>query len=394
MDKMRRPRKTLPVCVLALVVFLFTNCKKEEETIIQSPDPLPNEIVGQYLRIDLNNLPAYASPDYPVHYDANVLANDNAPGINQVTDEGATLGRVIFYDKNMSLNNAVSCASCHNQALGFTDDKILSEGFLGGSTGKHSMRLANTNFYAGEKMFWDKRAEDLEAQTTLPIQDPTEMGFDATAGGIDSLIRKMESLAYYPVLFEYVFGTPEITEERMQRALSQFIRSMVSAGSKFDDGFAQVFNPAQPGAGVGNPFPNFTQQENMGKQLFLAPPNQGGAACAGCHQPPAFALDANSRNNGLIANGTVIFKSPSLKNVAVAGRYMHDGRFATLEEVADHYNSGIQAGPTLDNRLRQPNGQPLRLNLTPVEKSALVAFLHTLTDHSLLSDVKFSDPFK
>ena len=135
----------------------------------------------------------------------------------------------------------------------------------------------------------------------------------------------------------------------------------------------------------------------MGKQLYFTPPPQGGAGCAGCHNGTTFALAANSQNNGLDADETIIFKSPSLKNIAVTGPYMHDGRFATLEEVVEHYNSGIQMGPTLDNRLRvpTPNGQqPLRLNLSQAEKDALVAFLKTLTDEALLGDEKFSDPFK
>jgi cytochrome c peroxidase len=390
--------KKTPFLLLALMAILAlslaSGCQADDEPTPTTPDLMANEIVQQYLNIDLNAPPNYASPAYPTHYDANIRATDNAPSLNPVTDRGALLGRVIFYDRMMSLNNTVACASCHVQAKGFTDDKVLSLGFMGGETGQHSMRLANANFYAGETMFWNKRARDLEEQSTMPIKDHTEMGFDAAAGGIDSLIRKMKRLSYYPALFDYAFGSPDITEERMQRALAQFVRSMVSTGSKFDQGFAQVFNTALPGAGVGQAFPNFTAQENLGKQLFLLPPNQGGAACAGCHAPPTFALAANSLSNGLDAGETVIFKSPSLKNIAVVGPYMHDGRLANLQQVIDHYNNGIQAGPALDNRLRTPNGQPLRLNLSQEQKDALAAFLQTLTDNDLLTDPKFGDPFK
>ncbi|MBK8968421.1 MAG: cytochrome c peroxidase [Saprospiraceae bacterium] len=375
-----------------LSALLFFACKKDEPAPTTPPDA--NTILGKYLNLNLDALPEYAQINYPVHYNPGVLADDNAPSINQVTNSGATLGRVLFYDKNLSRNNTVACASCHDQAKGFTDDLVLSEGFDGGLTGAHSMRLANANFYAGERMFWDKRARDLEEQSTQPIKDHTEMGFDASAGGIDSLIRKLQKLEYYPILFEQAFGSPEISEEKMQRALAQFIRSMVSTDSKFDQGYAQVFNPNAPGGGIGAPFPNFTQQENQGKMLFTAPPNNGGAGCAGCHQPPTFALGANSLSNGLDAGETIIFKAPSLKNIAVAGPYMHDGRFATLAEVVEHYNSGILDGPALDNRLRGPNGQPLRLNLNDAQKQAIVAFLNTLTDNSLLVEARFSDPFK
>ncbi|MAT54146.1 MAG: cytochrome-c peroxidase [Saprospirales bacterium] len=380
-----------------VILILFSQCKDHEVIIDDLPPLTSNEIISQYLDIDLENLDNYANPDYPIHYDENILQNDNAPSINKVTDAGATLGRVLFYDVNLSLNNTVACASCHKQELGFTDDRKLSLGFLGGETGRHSMRLANANFYTGERMFWDKRALDIEDQSTMPIKDHVEMGFDDSAGGIDSLLRKLSQLEYYPILFKEAFGTEIITENGIKMALAQFIRSMVSTGSKFDKGFAQAYNPALPGRGINQPFPNFTQEENMGKQLYFTPPPQGGAGCAGCHNGTTFALAANSQNNGLDADETIIFKSPSLKNIAVTGPYMHDGRFATLEEVVEHYNSGIQMGPTLDNRLRvpTPNGQqPLRLNLSQAEKDALVAFLKTLTDEALLGDEKFSDPFK
>lgn len=389
------PLSTLLISFAILI--LFSQCKDHDAIIDDLPPLTSNEIISQYLDIDLENLDNYANPDYPVHYDENILQNDNAPSINKVTDAGATLGRVLFYDVNLSLNNTVACASCHKQELGFTDDRKLSLGFLGGETGRHSMRLANANFYTGERMFWDKRALDIEDQSTMPIKDHVEMGFDDSAGGIDSLLRKLSQLEYYPILFKEAFGTEIITENGIKMALAQFIRSMVSTGSKFDEGFAQAYNPALPGRGINQPFPNFTQEENMGKQLYFTPPPQGGAGCVGCHNGTTFALAANSQNNGLDADETIIFKSPSLKNIAVTGPYMHDGRFATLEEVVEHYNSGIQMGPTLDNRLRvpTPNGQqPLRLNLSQAEKDALVAFLKTLTDEALLGDEKFSDPFK
>ncbi|OYU14643.1 MAG: hypothetical protein CFE37_09930 [Alphaproteobacteria bacterium PA4] len=122
--------------------------------------------------------------------------------------------------------------------------------------------------------------------------------------------------------------------------------------------------------------------------------NAGGAGCSACHQPPTFALAANSDSNGLDAGETVIFKSPSLKNVGVSRAFMHDGRFATLLQVVEHYNSGVQAGPALDNRLRGPGGAPQRLGLSDADKAALVAFMETLTDTTLNSDPKFGNPFR
>jgi cytochrome c peroxidase len=356
------------------------------------PDPFAG--VKEYTTIDVNNLPNYANPAFPVHYDANILGQNNTPANNQVSDKGATLGRVLFYDKRLSINDTVSCASCHQQDIGFTDGKQFSTGFNGGATTAHGMRLGNIRFYTGLVAFWDKRAASVEAQATQPIQNEIEMGFDSAHGGFGAVTAKMNTLPYYPELFRWVFGDANITEERVQLALAQFERSMVSVNSKFDTGFAQVFNPAAPQRGAGAPFANYTAQEERGKQVFLTPPNAGGAGCVACHSVPTFALAQNSRSNGLDAGETRIFKSPSLKNVAAGGPYMHDGRFATLAQVVEHYNSGIQAGPALDNRLRTPGGQPLRLNLSQADKDALVAFLRTLDDPVLSSDTKFTNPFK
>jgi cytochrome c peroxidase len=368
--------------LLPLLVLLLAACETPtQEVTITDPD------ISQVLSIDLTNLPNY-TPAYPAHYSPGVLNTDNTPAGNPVTDIGATLGRVLFYDKQLSVNGTVSCASCHSQAAGFSDTRVKSVGFEGGLTDVHSMRLTNTRFYAGTSMFWDKRAANLEAQSTQPIQNPVEMGFDAAHGGMGAVVERLNDIAYYPPLFNAVFGDPAITEQRIQRALAQFVRSMVSVNSAFDTGIALT---------GGNPnvdFPNFTAQQNAGKRLFLLPRAAGGVSCALCHQPPTFALVANSLTNGLDMHQTVIFKSPSLKSVALDGAFMHDGRFTTLDQVVRHYSTGVMGGPNLDNRLRVPGGmQPLRLNLSQTQIDALVAFMHTLTDETLRTDAKFSDPF-
>lgn len=352
--------------------------------------------VAGALSLDLGRLPNYASPAWPAHYDAVATGTDNTPASSPVTDAGATLGRVLFYDTRLSINNTISCASCHQQGTGFTDPARFSTGVDGtGTTAAHSMRLLNARFYGPGQAFWDRRAASLEAQATEPIRHPVEMGFDAAHGGVDSLMRKMQGLAYYPELFRFVYGDPGITVDRIQRAVAQYVRSLVSTSSRFDAAFAAVFNPQLPDRGLNQPFPGFTAQENRGKQLFLQPPPQGGAGCAGCHVPPTFALAANARSNGLDAGETRIFKSPSLKSVAVVGPYMHDGRFASLAAVVEHYASGVRNGPALDNRLRGgPDGQPQRLPLTEADKAALVAFMATLTDETIAADPKFSNPFR
>ena len=359
------------------------------ESPVTAPEDVavdPSTLVARNLTVDLDAPLNYAAPAYPAHYDLLIRSRNNTPASNPVTDAGATLGRVLFHDPALSLNRTVTCASCHVQEQGFTDPRRLSRGFQGGETGAHSMRLGNAAYYTGREMFWDRRADDLEEQSLQPVLDPTEMGFTAEVGGVGALLQRLEGLEYYPPLFAWAFGSPEITEARVRQALSQYVRSIVSVGSRFDDGFARVFR-------TGGPVPGLTAEENEGFRLFRSPPADGGAGCAGCHEIPTFALDANSGSNGLDAGETRIFKAPSLKNVAVTGPYMHDGRFATLEEVVDHYDAGVRAGPALDRRLRGPDGSPIRLNLSSENQAAWVAFMRTLTDTGLLSDPRFGDPF-
>ncbi|MCI4667266.1 MAG: T9SS type A sorting domain-containing protein [Bacteroidia bacterium] len=353
--------------------------------------------------IDLNNLINYSNRDIPMY-----VLKDNTPPFNDLTDAGATLGRVLFYDKKLSANNTISCASCHQQEYAFSDPSIASVGLNGGFTGRHAMRLANSRFSDEMAFFWDERAASLEEQTTQPIRDHVEMGFSAINGapGFDSLIRKMGAITYYPQMFELVFGTPEISEERMQQALAQFIRSITSFDSRFDSGFAAVNN-------LGQPFPNFTQQENMGKMLYLQTGAQGGAGCQGCHRAPEFDIAPNSGNNGVIGVigdpatlDLTNVRAPSLRDLVNPagipnGPFMHDGSLATLMDVINHYDS-IAFDPNVNNnldpRLRggtpgqgPPTGQ--NLQLTQDEKDALVAFLMTLTGSDLYSNEIWSDPF-
>lgn len=389
--------KTFLIATLSAILSLFMySCKKA--TVEATPTPSP---------ISLPESPYnYSNPTIPIHLSTNFLLgpgqnaateNDNTPLDNPVTDHGATLGRVLFYDKNLSANQTISCASCHKQDLGFSDDKILSEGFDGGTTRRHSMSLTNAVWYARGRFFWDERAATLEDQVLMPIQDSVEMGMT-----LEEVVLAVENQDFYPALFTNAFGTDEINAERIAMALAQFVRSMVSVSSRYDEGRQAVNSPTTN-------FPNFTASENNGKRLFFLPKQLGGAGCVGCHSTEAFINPDNGpTNNGLDAASTDdlgvyeaipnpaflgTFKVPSLKNIAVSAPYMHDGRFATLGEVIDHYNSGVQNHPTLGIALRDQNGNPQRLNLSEQEKQDLVNFLESLTDESLLSDVRFSDPF-
>ncbi len=343
--------------------------------------------------IDLDNLDNYAGQNVPVY-----ITKDNTPGFNPLTNPGATLGRVLFYDKNLSLNHTISCSSCHQQALAFSDDALVSTGQTGGSTGRHSMRLAYSRFSDEDRFFWDERALSLEDQTSQPIQDFTEMGFSGENGqpGLDSLANRLEAIDYYQTLFTFVYGDPQVTEERIQMALSQFVRSIYSFDSRFDDGLAATGN-------LNAPFPNYTQEENQGKQLFLAPPPAGGAGCQGCHRAPEFDIDPASLNNGIIGvagnpGGLDLTntRAPSLRdlfnpNGEPNGPFMHTGNL-TITQVLNHYNLVPQnpANTNLDQRVSGPGGN---LQLTNQEQDAIIAFLHTLTSSEIYTNARWSDPF-
>jgi len=359
-----------------------------------APEPVTPRSVAELTTIDFANVPDYSHPKLPAYFDRTVAALDNSPPSNPANNRLATLGRVLFYDLRLSTNNRVSCAACHQQQLGFTDSMRFSSGINGGATTDfHVMRLGNLRYWKPGSTFWNRRVTSAEAQASHPLHTLVEMGWGGSAGGFDDLIRKMAATTYYPPLFAWAFGTPTITEPRIQRALAQFVRALISSSSRWDHGYAQVFSPTAPNRALDVDLPNFTAQENRGRHLFMTGVSQGGAGCSSCHVPPTFALAASAHSNGLDAGETRVFKAPSLRSVGLTGPYMHDGRFSTLAEVVAFYDHGIQPGPALDRRLEQ-NGRPQRLALSAGDQSALVAFLMTLNDPVLSTDPRFSNPFR
>jgi cytochrome c peroxidase len=392
---------TLLYCVGLIGV--LASCQPETQT--ETEAPLANQAILETFgnKINPSALPNYANQAVP-----NYIRKDNT-GNNPITDEKAILGRVLFYDKNLSIDNTISCASCHKQALAFSDTTLASLGVQGGVATRHSMRLINSRFATEAKFFWDERAATLEAQVTSPIQDHAEMGFSGQNGrpNLAALLTKLGGIAYYQELFTLAFGSSAVTEPRMQQALAAFIRSIQSFDSKFDVGRATAANDAAP-------FQNFTAQENLGKQLFLTPPVfnpnsvriSGGAGCQGCHAAPEFDIDPNTRNNGVVrriaAGGALDLtntRSPSLRDVVNStggsnGPFMHNGVFATLQNVMGHYNTLpiVQGNNSLDARL-MPGGIGQNLNLTPAETAALVAFVRTLSGRDVYTNEKWSDPF-
>jgi cytochrome c peroxidase len=389
---------------LSPLLFSFLiSCNSDDDTAYQAivTTTFPNVTEAFGTKIDLNNLVNYANQPIP-----NYITRINGTN-NPITDKGATLGRVLFYDKKLSSNNTISCSSCHQQANAFSDVAVASQG-VNGTTGRHSMRLINNRFANEAKFFWDERAINLETQTTMPIKDHGEMGYSGTNGdeAFSGLITKLSAIGYYKELFKFVYDSEEITESKMQLALAQFIRSIQSFDSKYDAGRALAANDRQP-------FSNFTAQENQGKNLFLSPPvfnatgsrTGGGLGCAGCHAAPEFDIDPNSRNNGIIGtiSGVGIditnTRAPSLRDLVKTdgntnGSMMHTGVITTLQAAIGHYGTiNLAPGNTnLDPRLR-PNGFGQQLNLTAPEVNAVVAFLRTLSGTNVYVDSKWSSPF-
>ncbi|WP_375237940.1 cytochrome-c peroxidase [Aurantibacter sp.] len=388
-------RKLIVLCCIVI----FQSCKKDDsyEATTSIDYTELDQVLEPYFgaEIQFNNLNNYANQIIPGY-----IIKDNT-GTNVITNEKATLGRILFYDKNLSSDNTVSCASCHHQDLAFGDSNVASIG-VNGATGRHSMRLVNSRFSVEQKFFWDERAATLEAQTTQPIQDHIEMGFSGQDGDLDmsDLLDKLNSLEYYTAISNALYGDEFLTEARLQECLAQFVRSIQSFDSKFDEGLAQTNN-------INTPFSNYTDQENLGKTLFNDPPNADGFGCVGCHQAPEFDIDVNSNNNGVIGvisdlNATDLTntKSPSLRNLfdyqgQLNGPLMHDASLTTITDVLNHYNSIDATGNTnLDNRLLgEPGQNGQQLNMTTDERDAVEAFLKTLSGQDVYTNTKWSDPF-
>jgi cytochrome c peroxidase len=301
------------------------------------------------------------------------------------TNAGATLGRVLFYDKRLSIANTHSCGSCHEQSLGFTTADRFPLGVLGTPLKRNSMTVANSRYNLLEQYFFDMRVDGLERLALMPIEDPAELG------NLWPLLEaKLAATDFYPPLFEAAFGTREITRKGVADALAQFLRSIITYRSRFDQ--AYLIADGDDSTPLPDPSLVLTATELRGAEVFEQ------SSCNFCHRTELQLMDSVA-NNGLdvlpldpgAGDGT--FHPPSLRNIAVTAPYMHDGRFANLREVIDHYDHEVLDTPQLHSALRDHLGAVRRLALTEQDKVALEAFLGTLTDHAMLTDPKFSDPF-
>ncbi len=381
--------KKIYVFSALLVLFLLGTAASYKASITTSPPPPPPTDSTVLILPDEHY--EYRNIPFPDHV---LLPNGWSGGsidtslVDQITNAGATLGRVLFYDNILSINQDQSCGSCHLQERSFADSVAFSAGFEGELTTRNTLHLNDLGYFPedGNGLFWDLSSPTLQEAVTLPIINEAELGLS-----LSELVDRLNATDYYPPLFEEAYGSTEVTEEKLANALTQFIASIRSFESKFDVGAAVNFQ-------------NFTQIESLGQSLFIT-------NCEICHsQSGHFGIDAFElmppfflfNNNGLeeeytdqgmaewsgVEEHVGVFKGPSLKNVAVTAPYMHDGRFETLEEVVDFYS---------DDVFNHPNSlfswfMPLP-SFEESEKTAIVAFLQTLTDDNLLTNPMWSDPF-
>lgn len=369
---------------LFLVTSLSSCFIDEEETTTLFMSDEKYALVSQHLNLP-NELPNYSNSDESnrdYQFDAKALA-----------------GRVLFYDKHLSIDNSTACESCHHQELGFADDKDFSEGINGQVTERNSIAFSATgasnsesNPYFGEddffgaSMFWDHRASNVPDQIRETIENTIEMGMP-----LDELDDKLNDVDYIKLLMGIAYGEGDvnytISSDEIVDALLKFMQSLNPSNSKFDQ---FLKGPSINGP---NSSTVFTNMERMGHQLYMS-------NCSTCHGFTGGMPVFSAMNNGLgyyfgdKGDGSYRFKVPALRNVAVTGPYMHDGRFETLEMVIEHYSSGIY--PTLgvpENIMPDFNLPVGGFNFTDTEKEALLQFLHTMTDESFLQDERFSSPF-
>ena len=363
--------------LLALVIACNKESDRVEDIDIEEPEPEPEV------------LPDFDSTSYVL--DFGILPPPGLPDDNPLTVEKVKLGKMLFYDPILSKGEQQSCADCHLQLDGFSDIRRFSLGVEDLPGNRQAMAIFNMAFH-NNGFFWDGRAELLRDQSLMPIEDPLEMNET-----LENVISKLKDEKEYRFQFARAFEDSEITEEKMALAMEAFMLTIVSNDSKFDQFLQGEYA--------------FTESEQRGYDLFFTEfdPNgtQKGGECFHCHAGINFTNN-KYMNNGLdtdagfedegyfattgLAEDMARFKVPSLRNIAVTPPYMHDGRFATLEEVLDHYDTGVKESSTIDE-IMQYNLNP-GLGLTEQDKADIISFLKTLTDETFLNNPEYADPFK
>lgn len=367
------------LALISITALLLFACKKDEEPDCSPADQ--NWACGQ---------PTAYSLDVPANFEALIPAM-NIPADNPLTVEGIELGRKLFYDELLSGDGSQSCASCHAAAFAFTDNGLqFSIGIDNIEGDRNSMPVFNLG-WAMDGFFWDGRAATMEDQAFGPVVNPIEM--HDTWPNVEV---KLQAHPDYPELFCEVFGDTLIDSTRVVKAIAQFERTMISGNSKFDKFQRTIM-------GLSNEGVTLTPLEAEGFNVFM---DENRGDCFHCHGDGVNPLwtDNNYHNNGLDAtftdlglgaingnpNDNGLFKTPSLRNLTYSAPFMHDGRFATIEEVIEHYSTGLVWSSTIDPLMK--NVDYGGAQMTPSDKEALKAFILTLSDESFITNTDFHDP--
>ena len=305
------------------------------------------------------------------------------PANNPLTEEGVALGKKLFFDKILSGNGTQSCATCHNPQKAFTDNLQFSSGIDGIKGSRNVMPLFNLAWNFDEKFTWNGQDFTIENQALEPVSNPDELH-----AVWKNVAERIKNHPEYPELFLQAFGTSKIDSTQITKALAQFERTIISGDSKFDKFLLGKTN--------------LTQEEQNGFNIFM---DEAKGDCFHCHGSDNNPLwtDNQFHNNGLDATftdlglGTVTgdpadngkFKSPSIRNLKFTAPYMHDGRFATLEEVINHYSEGLQASSTIDPLMKKVNQGGV--GLSDKDKADLKSFLLTLSDDEFINNTDFQE---
>ena len=348
-------------CLLILAIW---SCSKSEDT----PD-------------DSAYVPVPYQLEIPTLFEEKLI-NPVIPFNNPMTVEGVALGKRLFYDKILSVDNSKACASCHMPQHAFTDVNTFSAGVSGNIGNRNSMPLFNLAWNFDDNYFWDGRALGLEHQALEPVTNPIELENPSWT----EVENRLNNHPDYPNLFNQAFGTSNITKDLVTKAIAQFERTLISGNSKFDKYL--------------NGQATLTPQEQNGFNVFM---DETRGDCFHCHGNPNNPLwtDNQFHNNGLdttfsdLGLGAVTgndndngkFKSPSLRNLAYTAPYMHDGRFATLDEVIEHYSTGLQNSDTIDPLMKKIGQGGVQLSAQ--DKADLKAFLLSLSDPSFINNPAF-----
>ena len=350
--------------LLLLFSILFVSCSNKDNTIEEEYTPIPYSI------------------EIPELFQQKLIA-PLIPINNPLTEEGIALGKKLFFDKKLSKDNTQSCASCHNPRNSFTDSLRFSLGVDGVPGSRNSMPLFNLAWNFNDKFAWDGKELSLERQALEPVRNPIEMH-----NSWPNVALKLQQDQEYPSMFLNAFGTEKIDSTLVTKAIAQFERTLISGNTKFDQYL------------LGNT--SLSQQELNGFTIFMSEDKGDCFHCHGSDNNPLWT-DNDFHNNGLdtsfndLGLGAVTgdpndngkFKSPSLRNLVYTAPYMHDGRFSTLEEVINHYSEGLQNSSTIDPLMKKVNQGGVQL--TPLERADLKAFLITLTDDDFINNPSFQN---